>query len=115
MIATNLLVWGTVADLVADWLLQNRWMAENKTSLTHPAAWTHSGIHWIALAFVFPPGVAALLAVSHLLIDTRKPLTWWTHAYLRSDEGPVALHVAIWADQVAHLSVIALAALWVAR
>jgi hypothetical protein len=48
------------------------------------------------------------------LIDTRKPVAWWTRTYLQATDGPAALHVAIWADQVAHLAVIALAALWVA-
>jgi hypothetical protein len=114
MLATNLLVWGMLAHLIADWLLQNRWMAEHKTTLRHPAAWVHSGIHGLALAFVFPPAIAGLLALSHLLIDTRKPVAWWTRTYLQATDGPAALHVAIWADQVAHLAVIALAALWVA-
>ena len=30
-----------VAHLVADWLLQNDWMAHQKTSLSHSAAWVH--------------------------------------------------------------------------
>jgi hypothetical protein len=36
---------GWVAHLVADWLLQNNWMAKNKSSLVHPAAWVHALIH----------------------------------------------------------------------
>ncbi len=115
MSATQLMVWGALAHLVADWLLQNRWMAENKTSLRHPAAWVHSGIHGVALAFVFPLSIAMLLALSHLVIDTRRPLAWWRRVYLRTNTDPTALHVAIWADQVMHLAAIASAALWVAR
>lgn len=101
--ATGLLVWGLVAHLVADWLLQNEWLAVNKTKrrhpaprrgdglLTpprvylpptrwwdrHPAAYVHAGIHAVALALVF--GLASLpLAVAHLVIDTRVPVEWWS-------------------------------------
>ena len=41
---------GLVAHLVADWVLQNDWMARHKTSLRHPAAWTHAAIQGLCLA-----------------------------------------------------------------
>ncbi len=115
MSATQLLVWGAVAHLIADWLLQNRWMADHKSCLRHPAAWVHGAIHGAALALVFPWHIAVVVALSHLFIDTRRPLRWWERVFLRASDGPVALHVAIWADQVTHLAVIACAALWVAH
>ena len=40
---------GLVAHLVADWILQNDWMARNKMKLSHPAAWVHSTIQGLGL------------------------------------------------------------------
>ena len=42
---------GLVAHLVADWLLQNDWMALNKMNLRHPAGWVHAAIHGVLLGF----------------------------------------------------------------
>lgn len=98
-----------VAHLIADWIFQNDWMARNKTSLKHPAAWVHGGIHLIAMLFVFPILVAIGIAIVHMLIDTRKPVQWWQRIYGHTTEGPYALTVSIWLDQVFHIAVIALA------
>ena len=112
MRATELLVWGLVAHLIADWLLQNEWQAVNKTSLRHPAAWVHSGIHLALLLFVFPWPAALALFVSHLLIDTRKPLIWWRRLIRQTTDpaNPATIHVAFWSDQVTHIACLALAA-----
>src|ERR1044071_9089894 len=68
-----------VAHLIADWLLQNNWMAKNKYSLVHPAAWIHASIYAasLALAIGWPAGLT--LGLLHLIIDTGIPLQWWTH------------------------------------
>lgn len=110
---TALLVWGVVAHLVADWLLQSDWMAANKAKRRelhaerwggmghrgyasvwwdrHPAALVHAGLHGVALAFVFG-WLAAALAVVHLVIDTRGPVARW--ARLIRQTPPVA---PVWA------------------
>src|SRR5215469_1307230 len=111
--ATTLLAFGIAIHLFCDWLLQNDWMAVNKVSLLHPASWVHSGIHLLGLLIIFPWWIAVLIALSHLLIDTRVPLAWWRKFYRQTTEGPVALHVAIWGDQVAHITVLAVAAVLV--
>jgi len=111
MSATELLAWGAIVHLAVDWLLQNEWMAENKASLRHPAAYVHSGLHAAALLLVFPPLAALALGVVHLLVDTRKPLEWWAGVLGQTVEGDVAVPLAIWRDQVLHLTTIALAAL----
>lgn len=113
--ATDLFVWGLVAHLLADFFLQNEWQALNKTSLKHPAAWVHAGIHLGALLFVFPPLAALALAVSHLLIDTRVPLRWWRALIAQSTDGRGFDAFAIWQDQAAHLLALALVAWVVAR
>ena len=111
--ATSLLAWGIAIHLFCDWILQNHWMAQYKSSLLHPASWIHSSVHFLGLLFIFSPIVALAIAVIHLLIDTRVPLVWWRKFYRQTTEGPVALHVAIWSDQVAHATVLAVTALLV--
>ena len=111
MSSTDLVVWGVVAHTVADWLLQNDWMAVNKMSLRHPAAWVHSSLHVAALLLVFSWPAALFLGVSHLLIDTRKPRDWWQTTIRQTRSGEVSLHVAFWVDQAMHIFCIAVAAL----
>ena len=127
--ATSLLIWGIVIHLFCDWILQNDWQARNKANyvpwppkqkhegdgpillIPHPAAWVHAGIHLLGLLLIFPWWMAGLIAISHLLIDTRIPLVWWRKFYRQTTEGPAALHVQIWSDQVCHITVLAIAAL----
>ena len=52
--ATTLLIWGIVVHLFADWILQNDYLAANKSNLKNPAAYVHSGIHLFGLLLVFP-------------------------------------------------------------
>lgn len=97
--ASDLLIWGIVLHFLADWPLQNDWMANNKmkrkikhdawlrqgelgTEYTtwwhrHPAAYVHAGIHCVFLALVFG-WVAVPLAVAHLIIDCRWPVARWS-------------------------------------
>jgi hypothetical protein len=75
--ATGLMAWGLVAHLIADWPLQNDWMARWKVVPQHPAAIVHAGIHAILLAVVFG-WPAAFLALAHMAIDTRAPVVWWS-------------------------------------
>jgi hypothetical protein len=92
-----------VAHLVADWILQNDWMARNKTDLRHPAGWVHAGIHGLCMAWALGPLAGVVLGVVHLLIDTRYPLHWWIRVYKRCTHSPEATHIAIWTDQVLHI------------
>ncbi len=109
--ATGLLTFGIAIHLFCDWILQNDWMARNKVSPFHLAAWVHSGIHFIGLLFIFPPLIALAIAATHFWIDTRGPLQLWRKFFRQTTEGPVALHVALWGDQVAHVTILAIAAL----
>lgn len=127
--ASDLLLWGIVLHLIADWLLQNDWMAENKQSPLHPAAWVHAGIHGCLFALIF--GWAAFpLTVAHLLIDTRVPVIWWSQ-FIRQTPSTIFMVsnpktkkqvalmdvgtvVRIWVDQVFHIACVAVVALLVA-
>lgn len=115
------LLWGAAAHLVADWLLQNEWMALNKMRRRsarapwwdrHPSAYVHSGVHAVALAPTF--GVIALpLGIAHLLIDLRTPVSAWSRLIGQTQpvEGfDIGADVRIWNDQVWHLCCIAIAA-----
>lgn len=109
--ATILLVWGIVVHLIADWMLQTEWMAVHKVSLRHPAAWVHSGIHTICLCFVFAWPWALLIGLTHILIDTRKPLRWWMTVIKQIPADTHFPIVEIALDQVMHIAVLAGAAL----
>lgn len=98
---------GILAHLTGDFLLQNDWMADNKGSLRHPAAWVHGGIHCLLLALFFPLPAAAGLALVHVLIDTRSPLRWWSRVYGKSMSDPLAAARGLWEDQVLHIVIIA--------
>src|SRR6185369_5596282 len=102
---------GFVAHLVADWLLQNDWMAANKMKLLHPAGWVHASIHGIllGLALGWQGGVA--LGVLHWLIDTGRPVNWWIRTFKRCEHAPHLELIRIWTDQALHLTTIAA---WVA-
>lgn len=102
---------GLVAHLIADWLLQNDWMAVNKVHLKHPTAWLHGIIHAILLGLALGWLAGLVLGSLHILIDSRMPLRWWQKVFGQTTDGPVAMHTAIWADQVLHISAIAA---WVA-
>ena len=102
---------GFIAHLIADWLLQNDWMAKNKTNLRHPAAWTHATVHAVLLGLMLGWQAGLALGVMHLLVDTRLPLNWWQRIFRQTTAGPAALPTAIWVDQVIHIASIAV---WVA-
>lgn len=114
-LATKLLLWGIAVHLFLDWIWQNDWMARNKSNLRHPAAYVHWGIHLVGLVFIFPVIPAIIIALIHLLIDTRVPLVWWRRVFRQTTTGDVALHVALWGDQVLHITVLAIVALIVGR
>jgi hypothetical protein len=111
MTSSELLIWGIAIHLVVDWLLQNRWIAENKQQLSHPAGYVHATIHAVALLPVFPPLGAAALGVTHFVIDTRRPLAAWSRVMSQPDEGPIADVVHVWRDQALHVLAIIVAAL----
>jgi hypothetical protein len=101
----------------ACWPLQNDWMANNKADLKNSAAYVHSGIHLIALSFVFG-WVAVPLAFSHLLIDTRTPVVWWSMLIKQTQPTgsrtpfvDIGIEVRFWTDQVFHIMCVAVAAL----
>lgn len=112
--ATDLFVWAFVAHLAADWLFQTEWMVIYKVNLRHPAGYVHAAVYTLFMALVFPPPIAILIGVTHLLVDTRVPVRWWMRVVKRMAEGsPSAGAVEMGVDQVLHIMVIAFFALMV--
>jgi uncharacterized membrane protein len=109
-IATDVFIWAVVIHLVVDWLLQTEWMALNKRSLKHPAAYVHSGLHALGLLLIFPWWLALSVGITHLLIDTRKPITWWIDTIKQMPPTtPIYSQVEIWMDQIFHLLMLVIA------
>lgn len=103
----SVLAWGVTIHMIFDWLFQTEWMACNKTNLAHPAAWVHSGLHTLGLLLVFPWFLAVGVGISHLLIDTRKPLTWWIENVKQMPRStPNYGQIEMWLDQVFHVLMI---------
>jgi len=98
---------GLVAHLVADWLLQNDWMAVHKGNLRHPAGWVHAFIHFILLSWALGPLGGLVLAVVHLVVDTGWPLNWWLRAVKKCGNSPHFEMIRFWTDQVVHIAAIA--------
>lgn len=114
-IATDVLIWAVVIHLVFDLLLQTEWMAQNKTSLRHPAAYVHSGLHALGLLLIFPWWLALGVGITHLLIDTRRPVTWWIETIKQMPRStPNYRQVEIWLDQLFHVLMLVFAVLLLA-
>ncbi|MFN8465015.1 MAG: DUF3307 domain-containing protein [Caldilineaceae bacterium] len=124
---TELLVWALIAHVVADWLLQTDWMAVNKVNLRHAAGYVHAGVYTLLMLPLFPWYLALFIGVTHLLIDTRRPVHWWMRNIKRmpptsgsGTEVPAAGRTSAYAnsgflesavDQAFHVVVLAAAAL----
>ena len=106
---------GLIAHLFADWIFQNEWIAKHKSNLNHPAAWLHGFIHFGCALFVFEWPIALILATSHMLVDERSLLQLWRKYFGQTTEGPMAIHVQIWSDQVVHWTIIAITSGFVVR
>jgi hypothetical protein len=103
---------GILAHLVADWVLQNDWMARNKTCLRHPAGWVHGAIHGICLGVALGWLAGLVLGFVHVLVDTRVPLAWWMRVFKKCGGAPEAMWIWIWLDQTVHVITIALWVAW---
>jgi hypothetical protein len=58
------------------------------------------------MMIVFEPSIALAIAIMHMLIDTRIPISLWQKLYKQTTEGAYAIHVSIWLDQVFHIAIL---------
>lgn len=108
MFNSNLFITLLVGHLVGDYVLQNAWMANNKTKQLLPLL-THSLVYTFTL-FIFslriaPLNYLALLLIftSHVLLDNRRLVSWWVSTINKS---PNLTWLSIVIDQTFHILVI---------
>jgi hypothetical protein len=109
----NLFIAALMVHLIADFFLQNDWMADNKSNVKHSAGYIHASIHTCGLMLVFPAPVAFTIGALHWFIDLRFPLAWWGKLYGQTTD-PVLRHYipfAMWRDQAAHIAILCAAVL----
>lgn len=69
--------------LIGDYILQNDWMAQNKTKAHFPA-FVHALTYSLLFAFIAPSPVAWLVIFStHFLIDRYRLALYWIRFYNR--------------------------------
>jgi len=83
----ELFIKGLIVHLVVDFFLQSDWLSENKKQIGHPAAWLHSALHLLGYLLVFSLPIAIGLALSHLVLDVRRPLVWWRSSLAKTRKG----------------------------
>jgi len=120
LLRMNLFNWLLVAHLIADWLLQNDWMARNKQRCwLNLAIFVHCTIYTVVLVGAFALGLrgvsienqlgfAAIILVSHWLIDAGDWATQWMLWMRQSQTASVRMMV----DQTMHVLVIAALTWW---
>lgn len=96
-----------VLHFVGDWLLQNHWIAANKTNLGHPASWVHGAIHALLLGVALGWVGGLVLGVAHVIVDTRQILRWWIGNLKKSERSPDLPIILVGCDQVLHIGCIA--------
>ena len=110
--------WLCIAHFVGDWLLQNDWMAREKRGRWWSAAClTHCGVYTLTLTAAFvavsstwrenaviPTALfAAVIFLSHWLLDGFNIPVWWNRLIGQTDTDLVRIVV----DQTMHIFVIA--------
>lgn len=105
--------WLLVGHLVGDFLLQTRWMAENKADQWFPLI-VHCTVYTAVVALLALPAgglslpAIALIFFSHLVLDRRTFVDFWARKITDSNEGQ---WLKIMQDQAWHVIVLALATL----
>jgi hypothetical protein len=97
-----------VGHLAGDFLLQNRWMAENKNKKNAPLI-VHSAVYTMAVATFSLAGgglkwyCIVLAFLSHVFLDQRNFVLFWAKTVTRATDVPWLL---IMLDQTWHLLVL---------
>jgi len=107
----ELFIKGLIVHLVVDFFLQSDWLSENKKQIGHPAAWLHSALHLLGYLLVFSLPIAIGLALSHLVLDVRRPLVWWRKLFSQNPQGEDARTFYLLQDQAAHVILLGVAAI----
>lgn len=99
-----------IAHFIGDWMLQNNWMAMNKTKVIWVRA-LHCLIY-SACFFWLPFWWIAYIFVTHFIIDSYKPLYWFRRLkgdfknmdeFIESFNTPAGFYVNVTLDQIFHI------------
>lgn len=105
--------WLFVGHLVGDYILQTRWMAENKAKQWFPLT-VHSAVYTAATALLalIAGGLSvygiSLIFFFHLLVDRRHFISFWASRITQSDNSD---WLKIVLDQSWHILILAIATL----
>jgi len=106
-----MLAWLIAGHLIGDFLLQNKWMSENKEKklpplLIHSAVYT-AAVFSLSLAEGGISVLSALLIfIAHIILDKRRFVRWWCKNITKS--YPQAT-LAVMTDQAWHIAALVLA------
>jgi hypothetical protein len=102
-----------LAHLIGDYLFQTKWMALNKSTKWVPLL-THVGVYTLTITCVAWIGFGGLTAwgivvviMSHIILDRRLFVTWWTRRIMRIDEKESGWLIIV-TDQIFHILVLGL-------
>lgn len=107
----NLFSWLLVGHMVGDFLLQTRWMAEEKRRRWLPL-FIHAGVYTLTLTLLsqlaggLRPHAILLIFFSHVVLDHHSFVHFWTHKVTGSVGIP---WLTIMTDQAWHMVFLALA------
>jgi ABC-type amino acid transport system permease subunit len=106
-----------LGHVVGDFLLQTRWMAAHKAAQWLPLA-VHAAVYTVSVAVLgslvgtLHLWALAVLFVSHMALDHRRFVRWWSRVVQGVTPGAPEAWVIIMADQSFHLLVMGLVAYW---
>ena len=109
------------AHLIGDWLIQTRWMAEEKSKSLAPLLAHVFTYHILVFAALYLAGVplatnlwaTLFLAATHAVLDNRRFEFWWLRRIKMVEDKDVPIWLLLGVDQSFHLVLILLVSLWV--
>lgn len=105
---TELFISLCVAHLLGDFVFANHEMAVNKHNPRTVYFYLHGFIHFI-LCYLFSGGnytIAAIVALTHMIIDTRLIVNFWQDLLKQTKDGDIGIIVKMALDQTLHIATI---------
>ena len=109
-----------IAHLIGDWLIQTKWMAEEKSKKLAPLLAHVFTYHIFVFAALYLAGISlnanllatVFLAATHALLDNRRFEFWWLKSVKKVEEKDVPIWLLLGVDQSFHLFLLALVSFW---
>ncbi|OGC62382.1 hypothetical protein A3J33_01925 [candidate division WWE3 bacterium RIFCSPLOWO2_02_FULL_53_10] len=109
-----------IAHLIGDWLIQTKWMANEKSKHLFPLLAHVFIYHIFVFAALYLAGISlnanllatVFLAATHALLDNRRFEFWWLKSVKKVEEKDVPIWLLLGVDQSFHLFLLALVSFW---